>query len=344
MASEAGYERYPKWMQAEGFRGSAVVPLIAEGHAVGALTVSHRRPRLLDAGELRLLQLMGNQAAMAIDTARLHQEEVRVLALARELELGREIQLSLLPRGTPMLPGWEFATHYEPANEVGGDFYDFFDLTGSGIDPPGRGLGIVIADVVGKGVAAALFMALSRTLIRSSALEVGEPVAAMLRANDLIRRDNQTGEFLTALYASLDPATGRMIYVNAGHNPPLWLRAATGQVQELTEHGIVLGIVDQVGLQACPIKLAPGDCVIFYTDGVTEAMNADHQLFGDEALRDVVAAHAGSSAQEIVRAIVRAVQAFSGGTPASDDLTLFVVRRLPTNETAPSQPKAARNT
>lgn len=332
VTSELDYERYPAWLQAEGFRGSTVVPLIADGHAVGALAVSNRQPRMLDADELRLLRLMGNQAAMAIDTARLHRQEVRAKALVRELELGREIQLSLLPKETPVLSGWEFAAYYEPANEVGGDFYDYFELPGSGIDPLVPRLGIVIADVVGKGVPAALFMALSRTLIRSSALKVGEPLATMLRANELIRKDNPTGEFLTALHASLDPSNGRFIYVNAGHNPPLWLHALDGQVQELTEHGIVLGILEQIGLRACPIDLAPGDCVVLYTDGVTEAMNASRQLFGDEQLQAVVAGHSGGSAQEIVRAIVRAVHAFADGAPASDDVTLFVMRRLPPGE------------
>jgi serine phosphatase RsbU (regulator of sigma subunit) len=314
----------PGWLQAEGFRGHAVVPLIAGGHSVGVLVIDRRRPWLPDEDELRLLRLMANQAAIAIEKARLHREEVKGQALEKELEVGRQIQLSMLPLEPPVVPGWEFATFYQPARLVGGDFYDFFELPGG----PDR-LGMVVADVAGKGVPAALFMALSCTTIRSAALEGRSPSAALMRANDLILSDSRSDLFLTVFYAMLDTRTGRLAFTNAGHNRPLWLQASTNEVQELVVPGIILGMLEGIELEERQIDMARGDVLVFYTDGVTEAMNAYRQLFGQERLQAAVTANAQASAQQILEAVVDAVKAFTGDISPSDDLTLFVVRRCP---------------
>ena len=165
-------------------------------------------------------------------------------ALARkmaELAVGQEIQLSLLPKTCPEVPGWEFAASYSAARIVGGDFYDFCELA----DKPPR-LGLVIADVAGKGVPAALFMALSRTIIRTTAFSGRSPASALMRANQLILKDSQAEMFLTAVYAVLELDTGRLIYANAGHNRPLWRHAADGTVTELDQRGIVLGAFEEI--------------------------------------------------------------------------------------------------
>jgi len=313
-----------KWLRAEGFHGHAVVPLIAEQVAIGALMINTRRPRLLDEEEVRLLRLLANQAAIAIVKARLHLDELKQRQVEQQLALAREIQLSLLPRSSPVVPGWEFAEFYQPAQVVGGDFYDFFELPGE----PGR-LGLVIADVAGKGMPAALFMALSRTMIRTAGLSGRAPAAALLRANQLILNDSQAEMFLTAFYAELDTRTGRLAYARAGHNRPLWWQAATGELSDLPGDGIVLGAIESIRLEECEIDLAPGDLILFYTDGVTDAMNGAGEQFDVERLRAAVTADPAAGARQILSAIVQAVADFTGDTPQFDDLTLLAVRRSP---------------
>jgi serine phosphatase RsbU (regulator of sigma subunit) len=314
----------PDWLRKEGFRGHAIVPLIADGRAVGALVVDTRQPRLPDEGEVRFLRLIANQAAIAIEQARLHQEEVERQRLEKELAVGQQIQLSLLPKACPVVPGWEFAAFYQAARLVGGDFYDFFELPGE----PNR-LGMVIADVSDKGVPAALFMALSRTVIRNTALGGRSPSATLIRANELILNDSWAEMFLSAFYATLDTRSGRLVYANAGHNRPLWLRVATGECQQLAARGIILGMLEEIELEERQVELAPGDLVVFYTDGVTEAMDADEQMFGEARLQKVLAANARAGAQQVLQAVVEAIRAFTGDTPQSDDLTLFVVKCCP---------------
>ena len=310
------------WLRSEGFRGHAVVPLVVDSRSIGALMIDMREPRLLDGDEVRFLRLMANQAAIAIEQARLHQEEIERQRLEQELAVGRQIQRSMLPQGCPVVAGWEFASFYQAARQVGGDFYDFFELPGG----PGR-LGIVIADVADKGVPAALFMALSRAVIRAAALDGHGPSATMAQANELIVKDSRDSLFVTAFYATLDTRSGRLTYANAGHNRPLWRRAGTGAVEELAARGIALGVLEDVEMEECEINVAPGDLLLLYTDGVTEAMDAGGRAFGVERLREIVAAHPDAGAEGIVSSVVDAVQSFTGGAPQSDDIALFVVRR-----------------
>jgi sigma-B regulation protein RsbU (phosphoserine phosphatase) len=316
--------RVPAWLRTEGFHGQEVVPLLVDGRSVGALMVGMRQTGTLDGDGMRLLRLMGNQAAMAIEKARLHEEEVKAQGLERELSVGRQIQLSLLPKAPPVVPGWDFAAFYEAARLVGGDFYDFFELPGE----PGR-LGIVIADVAGKGVPAALFMALSRTIIRASALNGRGPAAALVRANELILEDSRSDLFLTAFYAVLDTHTGRLVYANAGHNPPLWLHTTTRNLQELTARGIVLGALEEIELEEREIEVEPGDLLVFYTDGATEAMDANRQPFGEERLQAAIATKADASPEEVLGTVVDRVRAFTGDIPAADDMTFCAIRRCP---------------
>jgi sigma-B regulation protein RsbU (phosphoserine phosphatase) len=321
----------PEWLKAEGFCGHAVVPLLTNSHSVGVLMIDQRQPRLLDEDELRSLQLMANQAAIAIETARLHEEEVKMQAMEKELEIGRKIQLSLLPEAPSGIPGWEFAAYYQAAREVGGDFYDFFPL------PRGSGdLGLVIADVTGKGVPAALFMVQVSTMIRTIARTRPEPSATLEQMNQMVLQNRRPAVYVTVVYAVLDAQTGRMVYTNAGHCPPLWVHAGTGKVQELEGRGVILGALNETELETYGIvleerqvDLQAGDLVVFYTDGVTEALNGEGELFGDARLESTVEAQAGASAQAVLESIVAAVRAFTGDCPQSDDLTLLVVRRSP---------------
>ena len=314
-----------EWIQAEGFRGHAVIPLIVDERSIGVMAINMRQPRMLTDDETRLLQLMANQVAIAIDKARLLRERIRRERLEEEMVIGRKIQLSLLPENNPELPGWEIASFYRAARQIGGDFYDFFQLSNRG-----NQLGMVIADVSGKGVSAALFMALSRSIIRTKAFTGRRPWDVLRRSNRLIYKDSRSGLFLTACYATLDTRTGHMIYTNAGHNHPLWISAKNGEINELETTGIVLGVFERVHLEEGQIDIDPGDTLIFYTDGVTEAMNEHKELFGEPRLGQTVAANRSAGAQEMLEAIVNAVYDFTGDTPQSDDLTLFVVKRINT--------------
>ncbi|MCB0155128.1 MAG: SpoIIE family protein phosphatase [Anaerolineae bacterium] len=310
------------WFRAEGFRGHFIVPLVAEDQSIGVLNINTRQPRMLDGHELRFLQLMANQAAIALENARLHQERLKRQRLEEELAVGQEIQHSMLPELCPVIPGWEFCSIYRPAQQVGGDFYDFFGLANQADQ-----LGLVIADVAGKGVPAALFMALSRTMIRTVALSGSPPAATLERANELILKDSNAKIFLSAFYAILETGSGRLTYTSAGHNWPLWLPAGRQECQQLHARGILLGVMEEISLEERTVQVAPGDTLVFYTDGITEAMNSQNELFGEERLRAAVRSQAGATADQIMEAIVAAVQEFVGSAPQADDYTIVVVKR-----------------
>lgn len=315
----------PDWMAAEEFRGHWVLPLLVEGRAIGALTVDMRRPQPAAADDIRLLQLMATQAALALETARLQEDALRQERLAEQLEVARQIQLSLLPEDAPEVPGWDFAATYRPAQLVGGDFYDYFYLPG----PPLR-MGVVIADVADKGVPAALYMALSRTVIRTSALGGRRPAAVLTRANTIIREDSKSDMFLTACYATFDLSSGRTIIANAGHNRPFLKRASERNGAEVRTRGMVLGAFEEVLLEERETILGLGDTLLLYSDGLTDAINAQGKVFGEERLHAVLVAHAGRGSQALMDAILAAVDEFTGGAAQYDDMTLVAVRRQPT--------------
>jgi len=263
---------------------------------------------------------------MSVTSARLNRRtevELKKRALERELAIGRKMQLSLLPQTTPQIPDWQFATYYQSAWQVGGDFYDFIQRD----DNPTK-LSLVIADVTGKGVPAALYMAVSRTLIRA---ETGKTISAahvLQRVNDLIISDNRSPLFLSALYAILDIKTGDLQYASAGHDPPLCLRQASGLVEELPAKGHLMGAFRDVCFDEEQTILAIGDVLVLYTDGVSEARDTKGGFFGEERLKTAVAAAGNGSAEEIVAGIVTAVNQFTGSTTQADDLTLLVAKRI----------------
>ncbi len=300
------------------------LPLAAGGEQLGVLELGYAvgRARLSDEHK-RTLSAFADQVAIAVHNMLLLRRTDEALARKlAELSVGREIQLSLLPKACPTIPGWQFEAVYQAARTVGGDFYDFCDLPG----PPAR-LGVVIADVADKGVPAALFMALSRTIIRSVAFTGRGPASALMRANQLILADSQSDLFLSAVYLVIETGTGRVSYTNAGHTRPLLYRAASGVLSELTQRGIILGTFEEITLRDDRVDLAPGDVLVLYTDGVTDALNADGEEFGEQRLFDVITAHARGSAQEILWAITGALAGFIDGTEPADDVTCVVIKR-----------------
>ena len=263
---------------------------------------------------------------MSVTSARLHRRtevELKKRALERELAIGRKMQLSLLPQTTPQIPGWQFATYYQSAWQVGGDFYDFIRRE----DDPNK-LCLVIADVTGKGVPAALYMAVARTLIRAETSKSHSSAHVLQRVNELIISDNRSPLFLSALYAILDVETGDLHYTSAGHDPPLCLRHARGTVEELPAQGYLLGAFRDVSFSEQETRLAIGDALLLYTDGVSEARDAEGGFFGEERLKAAVAAAGDCSAEEIVAGVVTAVADFTGSVAQADDLTILVAKRV----------------
>jgi len=236
----------------------------------------------------------------------------------KELEIAKEIQDTFLPESTPVIPGIGIAATTIPAMEIGGDFYDFI--------PAGEGRwGIVMADVSGKGTSAALFMALSRTLLHVSGGTATDPTAAIRQANRWIYEDGRSSMFVTVFYGMLDPAGIRFSYVNAGHNPPLLARE--DGVEELGgSRGIALGVVPEVAIASTTLELRHGDLLVLYTDGVTEAFNNLNEAFGEERLKDFVLANRAKPAREVLDGLIAEIRQFTGTAAQSDDITLVVVK------------------
>jgi NarL family two-component system response regulator LiaR len=254
-------------------------------------------------------------------------EALRLIAadhqqVGQELALAGQIQASFLPEGLPEMAGWQFAAMLEPARETSGDFYDYIPL------PNGR-LGLLVADVADKGMGAALYMALSRTLIRTYAVEYdAQPDLVLGAVNRRILMDTHADMFVTVFYGILDPVSGELTYCNAGHNPPYLLSARDGgTIQELGNTGIPLGIFEETTWQQNAVQLAPGDTAVLYTDGITEAQDRQESFFGEERLLEVARANLGHSAQGINEALIREVREFVGDAPQFDDITLMVIVR-----------------
>jgi sigma-B regulation protein RsbU (phosphoserine phosphatase) len=233
--------------------------------------------------------------------------------------LARGMQAGLLPRETPQIPGWEFAARWQPAREVAGDFYDFIPLEG------GR-LGLVLADVSDKGMPAALFMALCRNTIRASVSRASSPADGIAHANRLICADAADGMFVTLFYAQLDPQTGEFSYVNAGHNPPL-LCTEGGELTQLMPTGMALGVLPDFPFEQRTAHLKPGDFVLLYTDGVTDATGAPGRRFGMERLQRVVLDRQHAHAADLVAALEAAIGDFAGASAPFDDVAILVVKR-----------------
>jgi sigma-B regulation protein RsbU (phosphoserine phosphatase) len=170
-------------------------------------------------------------------------------------------------------------------------------------------------------------MAMSRTMIRSTVFSGRNPSRALVRANELIQKDSQADLFLTAICASIDTKTGRITYANAGHNRPILLHANTGECQELTARGIILGRFDNIELEEDEVELLPGDVFVCYTDGVTDAINAQQEPLGEERLAEIISRNAKGSAERLLAAIIEEIDDFIGETPQEDDLTLVIVKR-----------------
>ena len=245
----------------------------------------------------------------------------QLIMLQNELDVASKIQQSILPTKFPNSDNYQVFANMEPARNVGGDFYDILMLEGDH-------LGLAIADVSDKGVPASLFMMSSRTLLKGTAIGINEPGKVLGDVNDLLYEDNDAAMFVTVIYAIYSPATGEFTYANGGHNPPLIVHSDGTSTLLPLIGGIALGIAPGMKFPQETMTLAPGDTLLLYTDGVTEAMNSDREEFGMDRLREVFEGRPPRSSEEANQAVFKAVHAFAGDYPQSDDITCLTLSRM----------------
>jgi serine phosphatase RsbU (regulator of sigma subunit) len=309
-----------------------VVPLVSQGELIGLLNLGPRLSQQeYSADDRKLLNDLATQTAPAVQVAQLVRQQQQQAQererIEQELRVARLIQQTLLPKHVPDLPGYQLAAYYQPAREVGGDFYDFLELDNGH-------LGLVVGDVTDKGVPAAIVMATTRTMLRASAQRLDSPGEVLKRVNDVIVRDIPPNMFITCLYAILEPETGLLRFANAGHDLPYRRRRRTssssGGAEELRATGMPLGLLPGMSYEEKEIVLHRGDSVLFYSDGLVEAHDPEREMFGFPRLQGLVGAHR-SDGPAMVNFLLAELARFTGDQwEQEDDITLVTLDRSET--------------
>ncbi len=302
-----------------------ISPLRYAGQEIGVLAVAKlKSDGDFSVNDFAVFRSVAEQSAFAIGNARIHREANAKRAIEGELHNAREVQRVLLPQEDPKVKGFRVHGINLAARIISGDYYDYIDLT------DGK-LGVVVADVSGKGVAAGLLMAMCRSLLRACALSHDSPSKVLGAVNRYLFPDIREDMFISLNYGVLDPETGRMVFTRAGHDPALVFRKATGLVETLRPRGLALGIdqgeVFERVTEDCVVEMESGDCVLFFTDGVKEAMNSDEEEFGMERLSKVFSESACLGAEVVVKRVQEAVEKFSGEGAQMDDVTIVAIEK-----------------
>ena len=297
------------------------VPLMVRDKVLGVINMSEKSAAgTFAAGDLKLLSAIASQAAISIYNCRLVEELKESERLKRDMEIAHRIQMSFLPKEPPTLPGVELAGRCVPAANVGGDYYDFFSLSQDE-------LGIVIADVTGHSIGASLMMAAARSVLRSQAfqgLDVSEVVA---RTNAITYEDLAAAElFITMFYLRYDRRISALTYANGGHNPPFVYRAGDRECVLIDADGMMLGVIPETQFQQGTERLEPGDILVLYTDGVTEATNPAGEQFGEDRLRRIVKENSHMTAQALLERIYAQIREYGGNIAQRDDITLIIMK------------------
>jgi serine phosphatase RsbU (regulator of sigma subunit) len=301
---------------------------VSQGELIGLLNLGPRLSQQeYSADDRKLLNDLATQTAPAVQVAQLVRQQQQQAQererIEQELRVARLIQQTLLPKHVPDLPGYQLAAYYQPAREVGGDFYDFLDLDDGH-------LGLVVGDVTDKGVPAAIVMATTRTMLRASAQRLDSPGEVLKRVNDVIVTDIPPNMFITCLYAILDPETGLLRFANAGHDLPYRRRTAGGGAEELRATGMPLGLLPGMSYEEKEIVLQRGDSVLFYSDGLVEAHDPEREMFGFPRLQGLVGAHR-SDGPAMVNFLLSELARFTGDQwEQEDDITLVTLDRSET--------------
>jgi serine phosphatase RsbU (regulator of sigma subunit) len=269
--------------------------------------------------DLNLLTVMANVAAIRIEHARLAEIERLEQLMAKELAQAAEIQRGLLPTSAPEVQGFDIAGRNDSCRTVGGDYYYFFPY------PDGR-VGMIVADVAGKGMPAALLMSSLHSSVQAIFEDPDQLAAKVAKLNKIVKKNCPGNRFVTFFICVLDPRTGELTYCNAGHNPPLLVRGS-GTVERLPAGGLILGILPFAAYEEDRCHLGPGDTVVLFSDGVTEAPNLEGDEFGEDRLGKIVLQKRSASARAVVDAVFDEVVRFTAGAPAADDITAVIARR-----------------
>jgi serine phosphatase RsbU (regulator of sigma subunit) len=310
-ASQAGDNR--------GLLFHASLPLSVDGQAVGVLNFATHEWQFLSGADLELLSTAGEYISSALERARLYDQASRQKSrLERELKMARSVQMGLIPKALPELEKFQLAAAWRSAREVAGDFYDVFRFS------DGR-WGVLVADVADKGAPAALYMAITRSLIRTHAARLSSPGKLLKAVNLELNQQDSSGMFVTTFCAALDPQRGELFYALAGHNPPL-LRRSSGEVETLARGGPALGVIAPAEYYDLALDLNPGDTLLVYTDGVTDALNNEGEDFGLARLTRALGSAPGM-AKPVLDTILQQMDSFCGSAMQYDDITLFTVGR-----------------
>ncbi|HVG08903.1 MAG TPA: SpoIIE family protein phosphatase [Thermoanaerobaculia bacterium] len=302
------------------------LPIAVENKPKGLLVVGDKESRRgvgpFLPSDRRTLALFANQAAIALENARLHREALERERLEREMHLAAEIQRQILPKGAPAVPGFELVGWNRPARQVGGDYYDLLAL------PDGR-VELVVGDVSGKGIPAALMVSTLHSALRLLLDQAGFGPSLLERLNRHILESSMANKFITLLMAELEPWSGLLRYLNAGHNPGFLVRGGLGggRVEELSSSGVPLGLLPNSRYQPRELMVEPGDIVCIYSDGITEAESIDDEEFGNARLIEILRKHQGFTLQEVLETLQGAVTRFAVGRPQYDDQTVVLLRR-----------------
>ncbi len=308
-----------------GLRSVLCVPLVIKDNILGVIYVDNRlQAGIFTVSDQELLRAIASNASIAIENARLYLLAVEKGRLERELQMARQVQFSLLPTEIPQLPGWEFAVRWLPARQVSGDFYDF-------LFPYEDQPGLAIADVSDKGMPAALFMGLTRAILRACMDHAPSPMKGIVNANRLICNDSPNSMFVTLFYAQIYPQLGKITYVNAGHNPPLIYHCCNapedGRIHWLTKTGMALGVLPDTPYDQREVHLDPGDFMIAYTDGVVDAQNPQGEPFGVNRLQTIIQENHHETAAALIQALELALAAHVKELDPFDDITILAIKR-----------------
>jgi sigma-B regulation protein RsbU (phosphoserine phosphatase) len=313
----------PDFDKVTGFRTRSMLtaPMLnPQQKIIGVVQLLNKKDGPFTFRDERLLTAMTSQAAISIENARLYQQEIQQQLINRELETAYNIQASFLPDTIPQHEGWDIGALWRPVRNVAGDFYDFYHLENGC-------LAIMIADVSGKGIPAALFMALSVTVLRFGMSMNLSPIEVTRRANELIIADQRSKMFATTFVGYIDLETGDLTFSSGGHNPALLYHAASNSCDYITASGVALGIFKSATYEESTAQLEVDDILVLYTDGITEVINTDEEEFGEERLEELVIRYRDLSAQMIADRILEDVTEFAGEQDLFDDATLVIVKR-----------------
>ncbi|HTY36746.1 MAG TPA: GAF domain-containing SpoIIE family protein phosphatase [Bacteroidota bacterium] len=304
----------------ESVRSLIAVPMMVKSELRGVLTVYNKKEgKPFTEDDQRLLAIIAGQSGQVVENSRLYEQEKTLAKMQEELRFAARIQNELLPKSAPLIPGYEIAGTSIPAQAVGGDYYDFIPIDE-------HRLAFCLGDVTGKGLPASLLMANLQATLRGQTLTTSSPRTCLERSNQLLYQSTSPEKFATLFYAILDTQNHEIRYSNAGHENP-YLRSGHSGVKRLKTGGIPLGMLPEFGFEEESVQLDEDSMLVIYSDGVTEAMNAAEDMFGDEGVAAVLDQHQQASPAEVISALVAAVKKHAAGYPQSDDITVVVVRR-----------------